>query len=317
MVSSPLPPSVEFVTLDVFTKDRFKGNPLAIVNLPAEINITQDIKQSIAKEFNLSETVFLYPARPEDPHRQFDIFMTTEELPFAGHPVIGTAIYLYTNADPAVMSTQPIHLLARAGLIKAQYDLKTGKAEASIPHNIRVHKEPVLWRDVVNAQPMLGRFMAKLNTACPLVSIVKGMSFVLVKLPEVADLAKLDVGGPSIDQGRINWDEGWSSFTGTYYYAISSEDEKRGHFSIRSRMIEPFVGEDPATGSAASTLSAYLALQKGESSRTYSFTIEQGVEMGRHSDIGVKVVLDETGKAVKEVFLSGCAVLVSRGTMRL
>ena len=77
------------------------------------------------------------------------------------------------------------------------------------------------------------------------------------------------------------------------------------------------IGEDPATGSAACTLGAYIALQQGATGESYSFVIEQGVEMGRDSEIGVQVTLDETGKGVKEIWLSGSAVQVTEGIIML
>ena len=80
-------------------------------------------------------------------------------------------------------------------------------------------------------------------------------------------------------------------------------------------MIEPGCGEDPATGSAACTLASFLALQAGGSSRIFDYSIEQGVEMGRRSVIGVKITLDATGKAVRKVVLSGSAVPVMQGTL--
>ncbi|KAF3357854.1 Putative DNA helicase INO80 [Verticillium dahliae VDG1] len=90
--------SLDFVTLDVFTKTPYQGNPLGVVHLPHDRPITQAQKQAIAREFNLSETVFLHdvdPANDPDPTtRRIDIFMTKGELPFAGHPTIGAAAYL-------------------------------------------------------------------------------------------------------------------------------------------------------------------------------------------------------------------------------
>ena len=78
-------------------------------------------------------------------------------------------------------------------------------------------------------------------------------------------------------------------------------------------MIEPFCGEDPATGSAASTLSAHLALQRGEGDATYTFSITQGMEMGRESKIRVVVTLDSRGESIEEVALAGSAVTLTEG----
>ena len=87
--------------------------------------------------------------------------------------------------------------------------------------------------------------------------------------------------------------------------------------SLTLEPTEQSIGEDPATGSAACTLGAYTALQRGEAGKIYNIIVEQGVEMGRSSEIGVRVALDETGKAVKEVWLSGSAVQMTEGTIML
>ncbi|KAL8722655.1 MAG: hypothetical protein Q9225_000887 [Loekoesia sp. 1 TL-2023] len=316
MVQSP---SVRFVTLDVFTKERFRGNPLAIVHVPLDNDLSQRTKQQIAREFNLSETVFLHPPLSEGNavNRRYDIFTTTEELPFAGHPTIGTLVYLCQDDNTTGSAVQSITLQAKAGPIIAHFNGETGVAEASIPHNVRIHQTPVPLESILAAQPSMQRPKAGLEPSYPLVSIVKGLTFVLINLPQVEDLAKLTVGGRGIDRNAFKWDDGWTSFTVPYFYAIVSEDKDRKRMRIRSRMIEPVCGEDPATGSAASALSAYLALQRGSAGTAYSFYIEQGVEMGRHSDIRVKVGLDNSGKSIGEVLLSGSAVIVSQGTLNI
>ncbi|KAL8862459.1 MAG: hypothetical protein Q9178_000956 [Gyalolechia marmorata] len=305
---------VRYVTLDVFTRARFKGNPLAIVEMPLEGGLDQQTKQHIAREFNFSETVFLHPQSSNASHRRCDIFTTTEELPFAGHPTIGTLVYLGTSSNSAgERKTQTFTLQTKAGLIDARISDDT--AEASIPHNVRIHRTRVPWQSIRSAQPSLKSVEDGDSTSCPVVSIVKGMTFVLVKVPSVEDLAALTVGGPGVDS--VEWDAGWESFTAPYFYVIVSEDEEARHIGVRVRLIEPTCGEDAATGSAASALSAYLALQRGTGSSAYSCSIEQGIEMGRHSEIQVKVTLDDSGEGVRNVVLAGSAILVSEGTLYL
>ncbi|KAL8945094.1 MAG: hypothetical protein Q9211_000367 [Gyalolechia sp. 1 TL-2023] len=305
-----------FVTLDVFTQNRFSGNPLAIVEVPPDSDLSQQTKQLLAREFNYSETVFLHPPSSGGTasNRRYDIFTTTEELPFAGHPTIGTLVYCLDDnqAEPA---TRSVTLQAKAGPIVGHFNRETRIAEASIPHNVRIHQMPVPLQSILNIQPSMRKLQARLQLSCPLVSIVKGMTFVLINLPRTEDLAELIVGGPGIDRKTLRWDDGWESFTAPYFYAIVSEDEEKKHIRIRSRLIEPVCGEDPATGSAASTLCAYLALQRRLADTTYSFDIEQGIEMGRRSDIRVKVELASSGNSVKRVELSGSAVRISQGTL--
>ncbi|KAL8805588.1 MAG: hypothetical protein Q9182_001853 [Xanthomendoza sp. 2 TL-2023] len=310
-----------YVTLDVFTNERFKGNPLAIVDLPVPDALDQTTKQKIAREFNFSETVFLHgpgSGLAGMSSHAFDIFTTTEELPFAGHPTIGTIFYLCSENDHRGKDQiQSITLKTKAGPIRASYNSQTTDAEASIPHNVHIHQTPVPWQSVLKAQASLTSIGSEFQTASPLISLVKGMSFVLINLPQLEDLNALAVGGPGLEKSSITWDEGWESFTVPYFYVIVSEDKEARHVRLRVRMIEPTSGEDPATGSAASGLSVYLALQRGAAGSTYSFSIEQGVEMGRHSDIGVKVTLDFSGHSVKDVVLSGSAILVSEGFLYL
>ncbi|KAL8909193.1 MAG: hypothetical protein Q9207_000367 [Kuettlingeria erythrocarpa] len=317
MTSSPACDLVRFVTLDVFTKERFKGNPLAIVDLPLGSDLAQESKQRIAREFNLSETVFLHPALTESEpfNRRCDIFTVAEELPFAGHPTIGTLMYLCHGRSTADSPVQSLTLQMKAGHIHAHYDPKIGIAKASIPHNVRIHQSPVPSKNITDAQPTLKAL--QLKEQYPLVSIVKGMTFVLINLPHVPDLATLATNGPPIDHNAIQPDAGWEAFTAPYYYAIVSEDEATRRLRVRSRMIEPGFGEDPATGSAASALAAFLALQRGGGGATYVFEVEQGVEMGRRSEIGVEVTLDAAGEGVESVVLAGGAVLVSEGTLHL
>ncbi|KAL8737711.1 MAG: hypothetical protein Q9181_001429 [Wetmoreana brouardii] len=316
MAHSQSDKSLRYVTLDVFTEERFKGNPLAIVELSSEVG--QEVKQRIAREFNLSETVFLHPPSNGTFDRRCDIFTTTEELPFAGHPTIGTLVYLGSQVDGAGGRAQSITLRTKAGPINAKFDRDTEVAEAGIPLNVRIHQKSVPWQTIFDAQPSLDRLPVECKQPCRLVSIVKGMTFVLINLPHVEDLVNLTVGGPRLDPSTIKWDEGWASFTAPYYYVITSDDESATPLHIRTRMIDPSIGEDPATGSAASALSSYLALtlyMRTAGRTTHIFSIEQGTEMGRKSEIGVKVTLDNSGESVKEVLLSGSAVPISQGSM--
>lgn len=314
MTSLPNRDTVRFVTLDVFTNERFKGNPLAIVETPHGTDLGQELKQRIAREFNLSETVFLHPPLTEgEPlNRRCDIFTLEEELPFAGHPTIGTLVYLCHGGGTAVQS---LTLQTKAGPIHAHYDPSTGTAKANIPHNVRIHQSAVPFQSILEAQPTFKALQPR--DSYPLVSIVKGMTFILIDLPKVSDLAHLATSGPRIDPDAIQPDAGWESFTAPYYYAIVSEDEATRRLHVRSRMMEPSVGEDPATGSAASALAAFLALQRGAGGATYVFTVEQGVEMGRRSVIGVEVTLDAGGGAVESMVLAGEALLMSEGTLYL
>ena len=212
-----------------------------------------------------------------------------------------------------------LHLRTKAGLIHSTYD-STGipTASASIPHNVHIHSKQISLAELTASQSSLATFLGE-NATFPLVSIVKGMTFVLVSLPSLEALAALNISPVSTSKWCENaLDEEWEpSFLAAYYYVLLSETatEQGATSRIRTRMIEPFVGEDPATGSAACDLGAYLALKRGGKGAVYDLKIEQGVEMGRRSVIGVRVGLDGKGEGVENIILEGTAVRIMEGVV--
>ncbi|KAI9900568.1 hypothetical protein N3K66_004830 [Trichothecium roseum] len=310
-----MPQDLPFVTLDVFATERFKGNPLAVITIPHGTTPypTQQQKQAIAREFNLSETVFVHehgdPSRASQ--RDIDIFLTNAEIPFAGHPTIGTAVSLLA----AGVST----LVTKAGPIPVA-ETKPGLVHAAIPHNVRLHAKRL--RDIsfpaghggLSADPVVRGAEA----AAPVFSIVKGMTFVLIELPSLEHLAGVQRSQTQFPVATL-LDEGFNTgFIARYYFVRlppSAEDSSTGAVRIRSRMIESDF-EDPATGSAACSLCSYLAAfektHDGED-RKVRYEITQGVEMGRDSHIVVEV--GTKGGQVDSVSLGGTAVQVMRGTV--
>ena len=309
---------LQFYTLDVFTSTRLEGNPLAVVRVPAglEARLSQETKQKIAREFNFSETVFLHEGEGDEAsqgrERRIDIFTTESEIPFAGHPTIGTAFLVRNHLRHSSVDT----LVARAGPISLQSDAG-GRIRAGIPHDVHLHAktladvlrpdDPVLSPDPVIREAVLG---------APVFSIVNGMAFVLVKLPSVDVLGRVSKSQLDLSQLRdALLDEGWrNGFMGCYYYVDvgvgAGEEERR----LRTRMIELAL-EDPATGSAASALSAYLTL--AEEKRGKKFELTQGVEMGRKSVISVETTVKSGENKIDSVWLGGTAVVVMNGSLRV
>lgn len=286
---------LNFITLDVFTKTRYAGNPLAIVHIPAEhhTTLTQVQKQSIATEFNLSETVFMHQVSNEPVI--VDIFTSIAEIPFAGHPTIGSAWYILQHQQRTVQALQ-----TKAGHIPIA--MNDGLVRAAIPHNIHIHART---------------FTTSLNSeANPIVSIVKGMSFILARLPDLEALGKAK---STLYEDNYNpdiLDEDWKEgIIGTLFYAPQGVDSS-GHRVFRTRMWGS--REDPATGSASSALGAYLVLnepaEKGKGPFRYILT--QGVEMGKKSDIVVDVTRSGPG-VIESIFLSGTAVKVMEGSLEI
>lgn len=312
------PQSLSFSTLDVFTLRQFTGNQLAVVLVPSSLPdsdaLTHERKQKIAREFNFSETVFVYDPLPGSQGHRIDIFTVKEELPFAGHPVIGTINYIAQRVDPPLPR---VTLLCKAGPIYGLYHDKESVSQAEIPQNFKIHQELVPSRLMLNSQPDALQNILAMDSF-PVVSVVKGLSFVLINVPSVLPyLEMVEPTGFNFDASKIKFDEGWEdSFVGAYFYAKTSHPAQ-GIVSLRARMLERSVGEDAATGSAASALACFLALKDGNPDKTYRFNVQQGIEMGRASDIGVSVELDASGKDVRSLILAGSAVLVTQGTLTL
>lgn len=306
-------PSLNFVTLDVFTQTRFAGNPLAVVKISQNHEISTEQMQSIAREFNLSETLFIHerPSGSSDeiPKWRVRIFFPTSELPFAGHPTIGAACYALSTLAPGAEKGR---LICNAGRIELEY--AAGVAKAAIPHNFHKHTEVQFTLDqVYQLQPALKKSGHSLEKkAISVLSPVKGMNFVCVELPDLEMLALISTSAvrpePVLDK---EWRHG---FAGSYYYVRTQE--KDGVVKLQTRMI---VGEleDPATGSAACGLCMYLSISL-DSAKVMNYEITQGLEMGRKSDIGVSVTtkLDSQGSLVVEnIELSGSAVKVMEGAV--
>ena len=301
-------PQLNFVTVDVFTTTRFEGNPLAICKIPTGQDVSTEQMQKIAFEFNLSETLFIRERQSLDdeaPEWRVRIFFPTQELPFAGHPTIGAACYaLGTLANNARKGK----LICNAGPIELDY--ADGVARASIPHNFHRHQEtPFTLEQVYELQPALKKSEIE-PQAIDVLSPVKGMTFVSIELPDLEALASCYTSGvkpnPTLDEA---WDGG--GFPGSLYYVVT--DKASGSAKLRTRMIEGAL-EDPATGSASCGLAAFLAL-KWKESRRVEYELTQGVEMGRKSDIGVAVTLDEGMEKVEKIELSGRAVKVMQGVV--
>jgi predicted PhzF superfamily epimerase YddE/YHI9 len=345
------PSSLSFVTLDVFTTMRYTGNPLAIVNVPASLStLSQSQKQRIAREFNLSETVFLHEQTDSDTASssvRIDIFTAHAEVPFAGHPTVGTANYLLrmlqNDSNPALNQVKALQ--AKAGRFGITLDQAVNGTRIAVPHDVHIHADhPFADR------PFFDRYQS------PVVSIVKGMTFILARLPDLEVLAwqtKNLLGPENTYTSQYALDQGWrTGIVATYVSPLygqllllllvlrcpdncamtkffvdlgmidnSTQTQTR---DLRTRMFGS--REDPATGSAASALASYLALQTGRAGR-YEYRLTQGVEMGQNSQIAVEVSVKlatattENGAndkvEVEEVLLSGSAVLTMRGTLEI
>lgn len=270
---------VPYLVYDVFTDRPFGGNPLAV--FPDASALPQDRLQTIAREFNFSETVFLFPA--EDATARLRIFTPLQEVPFAGHPLIGAAVALGDAGHGPQLS-----LALRDGTVTAQIADGRGEFTRTTPLEILHRPDPALVARCLSLPPhsIRGAVMASV-----------GLPFVLA---EMTSLQCLDACLTDMDAFR----RGQAAYPSAFDFAVLAyvRDGER----VDARMFAPVdnIPEDPATGSAAAALGAYL---RGDAAEL-RLEIRQGEAMGRPSRIGV--VATPQG-----VTISGRAVRVMEGRL--
>ena len=294
---------LEFYTCDVFTRKRFGGNPLAVI--PDARGLSGRQMQQIAREFNYSETTFVLP--PEQGHdRKVRIFTPAREVPFAGHPNIGTAFTLaVTGLLGPVSDGHVITFEEKAGLVRISLAIsKTGNMRCELLAPQKLSVGPVVMPEL--AAPALTLDVADINLSVhpPCVAGV-GLPFLIVELSGQDALARARFNSAvmeALEKEGIAPD--------ILLYTRSEE-----HCDIQARMFAPLDGvpEDPATGSANCALAALLTHHEKASSGQFNWVISQGVEMGRPSRLYAR-----TEKASGEVIatrIAGDSVLVSHGEL--
>lgn len=297
-----------FHTCDVFTDRPFTGNPLAIVLEADGLNPAQ--MQTIAREFNLSETIFVHaPADPAHAAR-VRIFFPTAEIPFAGHPTIGCAIHLAcagVSGDfdrDLVLEEEaglvPVHVSRRGNAVGAEF------VAPVVPHGVSDVPDARAALDPARLAAALGLAPEEIGFGAHRPGLWQGGPRFLYA--PVASLAALGRARPI----QPVWsDQMQAAGVDSIYLYTTGED-----CAFRARMFSPTAGipEDPATGSASAILAAQLlasgALGEGET----RLELRQGVEMGRPSEIGLRVRV--AAGLLVEVRISGGAVPVAEGRIR-
>lgn len=280
---------LNFYVYDVFTDRAFTGNPLAVV-MGADALASWKM-QAIARQFNLSETIFVMAPRHAEHAARVRIFLPLAEIPFAGHPTIGCALHLGGSDGDLVLEEE-------AGPVPVQ--IRGGEAEFVTP----ILPQAIAAVDPLAAALGLGLAPAQVCFDRHLPMRVSGGSdFIFVPLADVAALAAARPAGAAFDALTREVPK-------VYCYAPDGA-------GFRARMFAPANGipEDPATGSAAAALAAPLlaagALPEGET----RLELRQGLEMGRPSRIGLRVTV--RGGSLAEVCVSGRAVRVAEGHIRI
>jgi trans-2,3-dihydro-3-hydroxyanthranilate isomerase len=296
--------SYRFETLDVFTEQRYAGNPLAVVLQADDLTTAQ--MQTIAAEFNLSETIFVQ--EPVDPAHsaKVRIFFPTAEIPFAGHPTIGCAIHLALESAPEGDFETQITLEEVAGLVPVQVSCVAGRIRAELtapvtPHAAHAGQMP-LQAEIARA---LGLDLGQIGFGTHHPGLWQGgPSFLFVPVPDLRALAQARPCAPEWAQIKT-----LSRADGVYVYTQGQDCD------YRARMFAPDGGipEDPATGSASAILAAQLLASGAIDAGETALTLVQGVEMGRPSQIGLRILVRE-GR-LQKVQVAGSAVPVSRGSL--
>ena len=293
-----------FVTLDVFTDTRFAGNPLAVVLEPEGLDTTA--MQTIAREFNLSETVFVQPPADKANRAKIRIFTPVSELPFAGHPTVGTAVLLGrldggTNPRDFVLELNiglvPCKVTPNAAdggravfdLPRLPQDIGAPADDAAIAAALGLETGDIGFDDLRPARWSAGAPYSMVP--------VRGLD--------------------AIKRCRVNpaaWDKAFGFDAHAAAYMFCRETVTAG-YAFHTRMFAPHQGvpEDPATGSAAAAFAGYLAAHGGYRDGEHLVRIEQGFEMGRPSLIDLTLRIGSG--ALTGASIGGGAVVVLEGTI--
>ena len=294
-----------FYTCDVFTNQLFGGNPLAV--FPDATGIPEGSLQRIAREFNLSETVFVYPPERPEHTKRLRIFTPAAELPFAGHPTVGAAHALATlgkvplrGAETKIVFEEkvgPVPVLIRATDGKPTFAQLTAAQAPEIgpPTPGRSVLADVLALEAADIQ---GGMTAPQGVSC-------GLPFLIVPLKD----------RDAVRRAHVRMDH-WESSIKSYWapqILVFSRDAEREDADVHARVFVPglSVPEDPATGSAATALGAYLAARDTRADGTLRWVVEQGIEMGRPSLL--EIVVEKTGGDIQSVKVGGETGMVSEG----
>ena len=302
-----MPRNYDFVQLDVFARAPLRGNPLAIFTDAR--GLTDQEMQAVAREMNLSETTFILPREAEVEAREgkrVRIFTVEEELPFAGHPTLGTALYLYSIAHS---TTDEIVLDLKAGKIPVRFKTDSENAgrdrvDGQVFGEMRQRNPefgPTLPREEIARA--LGIDLDEIASEWPSQVVSTGLPFAIVPICNSKSLANLK---PDVTRVSV---------------LLKGTDAKFGYFlwietdkiEARARMFF-YGGEDPATGSAAGCAASWL-VRYGLVKSDEQVLIRQGFEAGRPSEIFVRATKD--GDHVTDVRVGGHAVEILRGRLTI
>ncbi len=296
---------IKFYTCDVFTDKPFGGNQLAV--FPDAKNIPEDRLQAIAKEFNFSETTFVYPPSNTANTKRVRIFTPGGELPFAGHPTVGTAVTLGTIGDITLTGVEtkiifeevvgPIPVTIRTLNGKPSFAQLTAATlpefSEHVPTPYTLAKMLTLSREEI------------IDSQFPIQFVSVGFPFLFVAVKDRETLKRISVNRQVMEELQLK------------EVYIFTTDAEQSDFHFRARMFAPLLGipEDPATGSAAAAFAGYLAAKDPLQTGTLKWNIEQGFEMGRPSLLFIEA--DKKNGTTTAVRVGGNAVMMTEGILEI
>lgn len=298
-----------YYTVDVFTQTRFGGNQLAV--LPEAGGLLTEQMQSITREFNYSETTFVLPPENTANDAKVRIFTSAREVPFAGHPNLGTAHVLSTigGFDRHDDADKTLRFEELAGVVPVQVRFEGGVpvyCELTAPQKLELGSEMTGDNDVAELAHALSLAPDDIVTESHFPrSASVGLPFLCVELRDRNALAR--------SQMRVDSWVAYSERARCNAIHLYTRDTGTDALDLRCRMYAMMGGvrEDPATGSANCALAGLLASLASESSGTFTYRIAQGIEMGRPSALFAFV--EKRGGSVAEVRIGGASVSVAEG----
>ncbi|MGB3465620.1 MAG: PhzF family phenazine biosynthesis protein [Cyclobacteriaceae bacterium] len=300
--------SARYFLLDVFTSQRFGGNQLAI--FPDANDFTERQMSTIARELQLSETVFVIQPKDKNNHYGMRIFTPQMELPTAGHPTIGTSFFMvrYINFDEEIDHID-LSIEQQVGIINAKVNVEKG-----IPVFSSMYQPLPEFIKTIDNKKDFARMLSVEENAIgdtPIEVISCGVPFTFIPIRSLA----------LIKEVKLNvtiWEEMKERYGISFIYVFTTETENPDHH-VHGRMFAPEAGiaEDAATGAANGPLGCYLykhnAIEQSEDNAT--LISEQGFEMGRPSLIHIEIT-EEEGK-INQVKIGGHSVLIGQGQIFL
>ena len=301
----------DFIQLDVFTQTPLAGNPLAV--FPDARGLNDAEMQALAREMNLSETTFIFPrdaATEAREGKKVRIFTVAAELPFAGHPTLGTALYLYASEATQTKPTE-ITLDLKVGKVPVRFTANSENAgrervDGQVFGEMR-QRDPEFGASFSreDVARVIGISVTEIHSKWPIQPVSTGLTFTIVPFRNQQTLSNLEF---SYNQAAEFLRKSGANF---FYFLCPERREDR--LEAGARMFF-YGGEDPATGSAAGCAASWM-VQHGVAKSDEKVVIQQGVECRRPSEIHVRATRE--GERVTNVRVGGYAVEILRGTVVL